>query len=203
MAGARRGQPVNLHIYAKLQPKQALVMSWLEATGNCPVWIGAGGAKGGGKSKTIRSVALLLALKYGEQYPGIIITIIRRVSRDLSDNHIEPLKRDYPDLMRECWRADDSQLVLPNGAIIAFRYAENEVDVERKFLGGYESMFILVDEAQQFSEAELNNIKSAVDDVADAGESVSDWSAEGVLQDRPVFQSWRDWVGVYQAHLLA
>ena len=161
MAGARRGQPVNLHIYAKLQPKQALVMSWLEATGNCPVWIGAGGAKGGGKSKTIRSVALLLALKYGEQYPGIIITIIRRVSRDLSDNHIEPLKRDYPDLMRECWRADDSQLVLPNGAIIAFRYAENEVDVERKFLGGYESMFILVDEAQQFSEAELNNIKSA------------------------------------------
>lgn len=159
MAGKR--PPVNLALKIRLQPKQARVLSLLESTGNCAVWVGAGGAKGGGKSKTIRSVAMLLALKYGDKYPGMVVTVVRRVSRDLSDNHIEPLKRDYPDLMRECWRGDDSQIVLPNGAIIAFRYAENEADVTRKFLGGYESMFILVDEAQQFSEAELNNIKSA------------------------------------------
>lgn len=160
MASKRAASP-TLAINIRLQPKQARVLALLEATGNCPVWIGAGGAKGGGKSKTIRSVALLLALKYGDRYPGMVVTIVRRVSRDLADNHIEPLKRDYPDLMRECWRGDDSQIVLPNGAIIAFRYAENEADVTRKFLGGYESMFILVDEAQQFSEGELNNIKSA------------------------------------------
>lgn len=160
MASKRSAAPqFNLDIV--LQPKQAHIQAHMEATGDCPVWIGAGGAKGGGKSKTIRSVALSLALKYGDKYPGMVVTVVRRVSRDLSDNHIEPLKRDYPDLMRECWRGDDSQIVLPNGAIIAFRYAENEADVTRKFLGGYESMFILVDEAQQFSEQELNNIKSA------------------------------------------
>lgn len=155
----KRGAQLDIKI--RLQPKQARVLAWLEATGNCPVWIGAGGAKGGGKSATIDAVAILLALKYGATYPGMIVTVVRRVSRDLSDNHLEPMKRKYPDLMRECWRGDDSQLVLPNGAIIAFRYAENAADVERKFLGGYESMFILVDEAQQFAEAELNNIKAA------------------------------------------
>jgi len=66
----------------------------------------------------------------------------------------------YPEL-REHYRADDKELKLASGARIVFAFAETAGDVERKFRGGYQSAFILVDEAQQFTEAELQDFKMA------------------------------------------
>ena len=147
------------HIH--LQPKQGDLYDLLCATGpHVATTIGFGGAKGGGKSAGVRNCALALAIELAEQYPGITITIMRRVSDDLRKNHISPLFRAYPEL-RKSYREADKELTMSKGSRIIFAYAETKGDVERKFLGGYESTFIFVDEAQQFEEEELNWIKAA------------------------------------------
>ena len=71
--------PIEVH----LQPKQELLYDLITATGpDVPTIIGGGGAKGGGKSRGTRSIILQLAGELGELYPGIVITVVRRVYRD-------------------------------------------------------------------------------------------------------------------------
>src|SRR5689334_4921177 len=148
-----------MHIHE--QPKQGKLYDLLTATGpNVATTIGFGGAKGGGKSAGARGCALRLAAELGNDYPGLPITIIRRVFNDLKTNHIDEMFAQYPEL-RQYYREGDKQLVLKNGASIYFAFAETPGDVERKFRGGYQSAFILVDEAQQFTERELLDIKMA------------------------------------------
>ncbi len=143
-----------------LQPKQWRLFQLLTASGpTVPTVLGGGGAKGGGKSAGARNIALLLATELADQYPGVVITIVRRVARHLLDNHITPLKRQHPELLKY-WRASDNALVLPN-AMILFRSAETTGDVEKQFTGGFESAFMIVDEAQQFSESELQAMQMA------------------------------------------
>lgn len=137
-----------------LQPKQCQLYDILVATGNVPTTIGGGGAKGGGKSAGARNIALLLASELGNIYPGIPITIVRRVARDLRDNHIVPLLIQHPELAAY-WQETAHDLVLPNQARIQFRSAETKGDVMRQFLGGFQSAILIVDEAQQFDEEEL------------------------------------------------
>ena len=145
----------------RLQPKQAKLYHMLKAVGpKVPTIIGAGGAKGSGKSKGARSIALRLASELGNQYPGIVITLVRRVAADLRDNHTEPMFRDHPELYQH-WRATDHDLILPNRARIIFRSVERAEDVKKRFLGGFESAIIIVDEAQQFSQEELQWIQTA------------------------------------------
>lgn len=145
----------------RLQPKQDQVCSLLQATGpDVATVIGAGGAKGSGKSAGARNIAIVLAFELGAKYPGIVITLVRRVAADLRDNHIEPMFRQHPEL-REHWRATDHDLILPNGARILFRSAETREDVKKRFLGGFESAIVIVDEAQQFSEEELQWMQTA------------------------------------------
>lgn len=144
----------------RLQPKQGRLYDLLTATGpHVATTIGFGGAKGGGKSDGTRQCALLLAFELGERYPGLKITIIRRVYSDLLENHINRFLERYPEL-RALYTEKDG-LSLNNGARIQFAYAENQRDVERKFRGGFESAFIFVDEAQQFTEEELYDFKMA------------------------------------------
>src|ERR1035441_2701883 len=146
----------------RLQPKQRQTLNLIKQTGKqCATILGIGGAKGGGKSKMIRDISVILAGELGAQYPNITITIVRRVARDLRDNHIDRLFNEYPELF-QYWRASDLELRLP-GAKIAARSEENEEDVKRIFLGGYESAIILVDEAQQFQQKELQWIQAAAD----------------------------------------
>lgn len=144
-----------------LQPKQGKLFSLLCATGrNVATTIGFGGAKGGGKSDGADSCALGLALELGNKYPGIVITIMRRVARDLRDNHINRITRKFPEML-QLWHESGMEFRLTNSSRIAFSFAETKGDTERKFLGGYESAFIFVDEAQQFTEEELQWIKAA------------------------------------------
>ena len=146
------------------QPKGETLYEMLRATGpRVATILGGGGAKGGGKSHTARDSAVLLAMELGAEYPGITITIVRRVFDDLKKNHIDPLLRLRPELQR-FYRSGDKEIRIEANGIrsrIIFAYAETADDVKRKFLGGYESAIIIVDEAQQFSEEELQWISTA------------------------------------------
>lgn len=136
------------------QPKQEHLYDLLAATGpQVATILGAGGAKGGGKSDGARGCALLLGAELGKLYPGITITIVRRVFDDLKKNHIDPILRKYPELLKY-YNAGNREINLESFRLV-FAYAETEDDVKRKFLGGYESAIIIVDEAQQFTEQEL------------------------------------------------
>ena len=143
------------------QPKQALLEDLLRETGpHAATIIGGGGAKGGGKSAAADDIALSLASELGNDYKGLVITIIRRVSADLRDNHINKIFQRNPELLKY-WRATDHDLRMHNGATILFRSAETKEDVRKRFLGGFESAIIIVDEAQQFDEEELQWIQTA------------------------------------------
>lgn len=147
-------------MHVSLQPKQTQLYRLLAATGpRVATIIGGGGAKGGGKSDGARGCALLLAVKLGKKHPGLTITIVRRVYDDLKKNHIDPILRKYPELMPH-YNVSNREIDLGCGRIV-FMYAETVDDVKRKFLGGYESAIIIVDEAQQFTEEELMWISTA------------------------------------------
>lgn len=151
---------MNPHL--RFQPKQGYLCDLLMTPGlGTPRIIGGGGAKGGGKSAGIRNCALEIVSTLGNQYPGLMVTVIRRVFGDLKDNHIDPLFAAHHEL-RQWYREADKELWMPNGSKIKFAFAETPGDVERKFRGGFESAFILVDEAQQFTERELQDIEMAV-----------------------------------------
>ncbi len=144
-----------------LQPKGFQLLDLLLATGKkVPTIIGGGGAKGGGKSFSARVIALTLASELGNKYPGLVITIVRRVAQDLRDNHITPLFKERPELFKH-WSATPHDLVLPNKSRIIFRSVETLEDVRKRFLGGFESAIIIVDEAQQFTGEELQWIQAA------------------------------------------
>lgn len=145
----------------RFQPKQGRLRDWLMSSGHgAPTIIGGGGAKGGGKSGGIRNTCLHAASEIGNAYPGFTITIVRRVYEDLKNNHIDKFFEAHPEL-RSHYSADAREITLSNKAKIKFAYAETPADVERKFRGGFESPWVLVDEAQQFTERELQDIEMA------------------------------------------
>ncbi len=109
-----------MHIH--LQPKQGELYDLLVATGTrAPTIIGFGGAKGGGKSAGSDNCTLLLAAEIGNKYPGVHITIVRRVFNDLKTNHIDRIFETYPEL-RQFYTEKDG-LKLRNGSKIVFAYA--------------------------------------------------------------------------------
>ena len=137
-----------------LQPKQLELLRLLESnTSDSATWIGYGGALGGGKSAGIRRVMLARRLKH-PRTKGIIV---RRVYKDLKDNHIDMYWMDFPELRGMFTEKDGIRLL--NGSVIGFNYAENAMDVERQF-SGPEFGDIFVDQAEQFAERELWQIKS-------------------------------------------
>lgn len=139
-----------------LQPKQMEVGHLMYRTGpDAATWIGAGGARAGGKSGGLRRIML----DRRQQRPGTKGAIVRRIYKDVKENHIDKYMQEFPDL-RDCWRATDNEFRLGNGSVIAFRYAENQQAVDQSFWGP-EYYDIFVDQAEQFTERELTIIKSA------------------------------------------
>lgn len=142
----------------ELQPKQGDVFDIVEA--NVATWIGAGGGRGGAKSRCIQSVMLARRLAN----PGTIGAILMRNSDQVLRYHEEAMKRAWPQL-EGCYRKVDRKIVLPfeSGppSEIQFTYAETLADVIRRFRSAnyYD---IAVDQAEQFTEEELREIKQAV-----------------------------------------
>ena len=107
-------------------------------------FVAYGGARGGGKSWSIRQKAKLLALNY----PGIRMLILRRSFPELRENHILPLKRDLKGIAQ--YKEGEKAFAFPNGSRLIFGYCASEHDVDQ--YQGQEYDVIFIDEATHFSE---------------------------------------------------
>jgi hypothetical protein len=116
--------------------------------------IGFGGARGGGKSWSVRAKAKLLALKYG----GIRILIVRRTYPELINNHINVLRTELLGIAK--YNDKDKVLKFINGSTINFAYCDNDKDLDR--LQGVEYDIIFLDEATQLSEYQMKTITACL-----------------------------------------
>lgn len=140
----------------RLQPKQMELGKLIYRTGpDAATWVGGGGARAGGKSGGLRRIML----DRRQNRPGTPGVILRRIYKDVNENHIQKYFAEFPELI-QYWRATDQEFRLPNGSRLCFRYAENQQAVDQSFWGP-EWYDIFVDQAEQFSEHELTIIKSS------------------------------------------
>lgn len=116
--------------------------------------IGFGGARGGGKSWSVRAKAKLLAL----QYPGIRILIVRRTYPELINNHINILRAELLGVAK--YNDKDKVLKFLNKSTINFTYCDNDKDLDR--LQGVEYDIIFLDEATQLSEHQMKTITACL-----------------------------------------
>ena len=113
-------------------------------------YVGFGGARGGGKSWSIRAKCKLLA----NRWPGIKLLIVRRTLVELRNNHIEPLKAELKGLAK--YNQQERKFTFTNGSTITFEFFDSDKD-EMKYQG-VEYDVIFIDEATQFQEAWLKII---------------------------------------------
>ena len=116
--------------------------------------IGFGGARGGGKSWSVRTKAKLLALLYA----GIKILIVRRTYPELINNHINILRKELLDIAR--YNDKDKVLKFNNGSTINFQYCAKDNDLDR--MQGTEYDIIFLDEATQLSEYQMKTITACL-----------------------------------------
>ena len=121
--------------------------------------IGFGGARGGGKSWSVRTKSKLLALRY----PGIRILIVRRTYPELINNHINILRKELLGIAK--YNDKDKVLKFSNYSTINFTYCDNDKDLDR--LQGVEYDVIFLDEATQLSEYQMKTITACLRGVND------------------------------------
>lgn len=133
----------------RLQPKQSELWNlWSDdETSN----IGFGGARGGAKSGGGRRCMLMRRL----QYEGTNGLILRRTYTDLYKSHIVKLFEEFPHL-QPMWRESHKELRLPGGSKLFMGSAEHEGDMAQFYSAEFAD--ILVDEAQDFSQTELERL---------------------------------------------
>lgn len=131
------------------QPKQREFMLAREK------YVAFGGARGGGKSWSVREKAKRLAVKWA----GIKILIIRRTYVDLRDNHIIPLRRDLPESIAP-YKESEKSFIFRNGSRIRCSYFANDGDALK--YQGQEYDVIFLEEATQFSEKVFSVLKACL-----------------------------------------
>jgi len=89
------------------------------------------------------------------QYPNTPGLIIRRTFPELYRSHIVKLFEEYPGL-RSLWREQSKELIFPNGSRLFFGSAEHAGDMSAFY--STEFADIMVDEAQEFSQSELEGL---------------------------------------------
>ena len=138
---------MELHI-PEPNPKQ---VKFLEARKK---YVGFGGARGGGKSWSVRTKAKLLGFKY----PGIRMLIVRRTYPELMNNHINILKREL--LGFATYNSTDKIIKFANGSTINLAYCQYDKDLDR--LQGQEYDVIFLDEATQLTEYQMKAITACM-----------------------------------------
>jgi len=133
-----------------LQPKQRLFQQSIEDR----YVTFYGGAKGGGKSYSLRNI--VLARRF--QYAGSTGAIFRRSYPELEANHIRPLFQEFPAL-REFYNEGKKLLSLPNGSTLQFCHCANEADVD--LYQGREFHDLAIDEAGQWSEQMFRKLQGS------------------------------------------
>lgn len=116
--------------------------------------IGFGGARGGGKSWSVRTKAKLLALNYS----GIKILIVRRTFPELVNNHINFLIVELHGVAR--YNKTEKVFAFPNGSTIKFGYCNNDKDLDQYQGAEYDVIFL--DEATQLQEMWIKKIIACV-----------------------------------------
>ena len=114
-----------------------------------------GGARGGGKSWSVRVKALLLCLEWDE----IKILIVRKTYKELTNNHIEPLKKMIP-LSVAKYNQTEKVFKFFNGSTIWFGYCNCDSDLDQYQGAEYDVIFF--DEATQLQESWIKKINLAV-----------------------------------------
>ncbi len=143
-----------MKIELSLQPKQSLVLKWLASQWSG--WIGVGGGRGAAKSGGADRIVLTRVM----EEKGIVCCVVMRNYDQVRRYHIEPLLRTWP-ILANWFKVTDSKLTIPmTGSEIDFSYAENLADVERRFRSA-NYKYIIVDQAEQFTEQELREMKNA------------------------------------------
>jgi PBSX family phage terminase large subunit len=121
--------------------------------------VGFGGARGGGKSWTVRTKAMTLCLGY----PGIKAMIIRKTYPELTENHIEPLRAKLmcgtPDAIA-VYNDSKKVMTFENGSRLLFGYCNSESDVDR--YQGTEVDVLFLDEATLLSETQIKKLTACV-----------------------------------------
>ena len=116
--------------------------------------VGFGGARGGGKSWSVRTKAVLMALNY----PGIRQLIVRRTYPELVNNHIVVLREQLLGIAK--YNDKDKVFRFCNGSRLNFMYCARDADLDR--LQGVEYDVIYLDEATQLSENQMKKITACL-----------------------------------------
>lgn len=110
--------------------------------------IGYGGARGGGKSWSMRRKFVLLALKYH----GMKLLLLRKTFPELRENHVMPLLMEIGQYAK--YKEKDNTFTFPNGSRIVLGYCDSEKDLLR--YQGHEYDVIGMEEATHFTETMRN-----------------------------------------------
>ncbi len=121
--------------------------------------VGFGGARGGGKSWSVRTKAKILAVSY----KGIKILIVRRTYPELLNNHINHLCTELHGLAR--YNKSEKVFNFPNGSTIKFGYCNNDKDLDNYQGAEYDVIFL--DEATQLQEMWIKKITACLRGVND------------------------------------
>ena len=145
----------------KPQPKQKQFIDAILATGRTvPTRLGMGGSRGGAKSRCLRDTALVVAseiprLSWGR---NIIIYIVRSVWGDVEKNHVIEYEKEHVEMMD--WYKSKYGWDLPadmgSGKILC-AYGDTFKDL-RRFTRGPNVFVMLIDQAESFSEEELDEL---------------------------------------------
>jgi len=130
--------------------------------------LGYGGARGGGKSYFGRTEIITDLL----EHPGSTGLIIRKTFSELERNHIKKIKKEWPKLIQKQkeikydkeeeyttlykYKEQKHYFEFANGSQLDLTYCENIKDLEK--LQGAEYDFILLDEAEHYSEVFFQDI---------------------------------------------
>ena len=116
--------------------------------------VGFGGARGGGKSWSVRTKAKILAVSY----PGIKLLIVRRTFPELVNNHINQLIDELHGIAK--YNKTEKVFTFPNGSTIKFGYCNNDKDLDQYQGAEYDVIFL--DEATQLQEMWIKKITACV-----------------------------------------
>ena len=117
-------------------------------------YVGFGGARGGGKSWSVRTKAKILAAAY----PGIKLLIVRRTFPELVNNHINQLRDELNGIAR--YNKTEKIFTFANGSTIKFGYCNNDKDLDQYQGAEYDVIFL--DEATQLQEMWIKKITACV-----------------------------------------
>lgn len=148
-------RPVVRLALGTLQPRQEEYVRAVLNSKRHVLYALYGGARGGGKSWTLR----WLAIYYAVQYPGISILILRETYDELRKNHIKPLCDKLLPLGLARYREAEKTLTLVNGSTIEFGYID-EHSVTR--YQGIEYQIIMIDEITNHTEFEYDTLTACL-----------------------------------------